>query len=185
MEDLLYYIGLGVIATISIVGKVRKEARTQGKKRPNANPIPPPQALERAIQDLQRAAQQMQSQPQPKPQPRKKMVAPRPMPQTMMSRPQTAEYDYQEEAQSLETIIDEIAYAAEYTQSSTANLSQTPKKANEKANKAIVATNTPNQQPASTENRAAVNECSSESSDFDLREAVIYAEILKPKFDEE
>ena len=180
MEDLLYYIGLGVIATISIVGKVRKEARKQGKKRPNANPIPPPQALERAIQDLQRAAQQMQSQPQPR-----KKVAPRPMPQTVMSRPQTAEYDYQEEAQSLETIIDEIAYATEYTQSSTANLYQTPKKANEKANKAIVATNTPNQQPTTTENRAAVNECSSESSDFDLREAVIYAEILKPKFDEE
>lgn len=180
MEDLLYYIGLGVIATISIVGKVRKEARKQGKKRPNANPIPPPQALERAIQDLQRAAQQMQSQPQPK-----KRVAPRPMPQTVMSRPQTTEYGYQEEAQSLETIIDEIAYATEYTQSSTINLSQTPKKANKKANKAIVATNRPNQQPATAENRATVNECSSESSDFDLREAVIYAEILKPKFDEE
>ena len=103
MEDALYYIALGVIMVISLVGKTRKKARKIGEERPNTSPIPPSEAFERAIRDLQQTAQeQEESRPTPKT-----------MPQSTIMQPQRAEYTYTEEAQSLETIIDEIAFATE------------------------------------------------------------------------
>ena len=171
MEDVLYYIALGVIMVISLVGKTRKKARKIGEEHPNTSPIPPSEAFERAIRDLQQTAQkQEESRPTPKT-----------MPQSTIMQPQRAEYTYTEEAQSLETIIDEIAFATESASTSTINPQQTLKKAYKTADKPAVTNDTP--QPIGVEENITDNE-HSDKSDFDLREAVIYSEILKPKFEE-
>ena len=167
MEDLLYYIGLGVIITIALVGKARKKMETQA----NNNPLPPPEVFERAIQELQRAAQQLSN----------STATPETTPQPMAKQPENIKYTYTDEAQSLETIIDEVAIAMEPTAPKRKNRTQTPQNANYKANKHAEANNAP--QPATTEHKS-VNGDSGNESAFDLREAVIYSELLKPKFEE-
>ena len=172
MEDALYYIVLGVIMVISLVGKTRKKAHKIEEERPNTSPIPPAEAFERAIRDLQQTAQErVESRPTPKT-----------MPQSTIMQPQRVEYTCTEEAQSLETIIDEVALATEFTSTSTTNPQQTLKKAYKTTDQPAVANNTP-QQPIAAEDNIADNEHNDEST-FNLREAVICSEILKPKFEE-
>ena len=171
MEDALYYIVLGVIMTISLVGKTRKKARKIGEEHPNTSPTPPSEAFERAIRDLQQTAQErVESIPTPKT-----------MPQSTITQPQRVEYTFTEEAQSLETIIDEVVLATEFTSTSATNPQQILKKAYKTADKPAVANNTP--QPIAVEENIANNKQSDELT-FDLREAVICSEILKPKFEE-
>ena len=171
MEDLLYYIGLGAVITISLVRKVRKSAAKQAKKSGKGfatDPIPHSQALERALQELQK-----NSQPYVESAPTGHTVA-----QTSTSPSQSAEHHYANEAQSLEEIIDEVALAT----NSASKRPKKPQKAQKKAKNSPITENT---QQTIIKGKSAINEQSVESNNFDLREAVIYAEILKPKFEEE
>ena len=172
MEDLLYYIGLGAVITISLVRKVRKSAAKQAKKSGKGfatDPIPHSQALERVLQELQK-----NSQPYVESTPTGHTVA-----QTSTSPSQSAEHHYANEAQSLEEIIDEVALARE----SSNKRAKTPKKSHKKAQKSPIIEST--QPTATAKEKVCTNEQIKKSDDFDLREAVIYAEILKPKFEEE
>ena len=171
MEDLLYYIGLGAVITISLVRKVRKSAAKQAKKSGKGfatDPIPHSQELERALQELQKL-----SQPYVESTPTGHTVA-----QTSTSPSQSAEHHYANEAQSLEEIIDEVALAT----NSASKRPKKPQKAQKKAKNSPITENT---QQTIIKDKSAINKQSVEYNDFDLREAVIYAEILKPKFEEE
>ncbi len=171
MEDLLYYIGLGAVITISLVRKVRKSAAKQAKKSGKdfaTDPIPHSQTLERALQELQKL-----SQPYVDSTPTGHTVA-----QTSTSPSQSAEHHYANEAQSLEEIIDEVVLAT----NSASKRPKKPQKAQKKARNSPITENT---QQTIIKDKSAINKQSVESNKFDLREAVIYAEILKPKFEEE
>ena len=172
MEDLLYYIGLGAVITISLVRKARKAAAKQAKNSDKGlatDPIPHSQALEKALRELQKS-----SQPRVESTPTSYTTS-----QTSTSSPQSAEYHYADEAQSLEIIIDEVALARE----SSNKRAKTPKKSHKKAQKSPIIEST--QQTATAKEKVCTNEQIKKSDDFDLQEAVIYAEILKPKFEEE
>ena len=162
MEDLLYYIGLGAVITISLVRKARKAAKQQTAQQANNNPatpaMPSQTEIEQMLYQWGKPKQHTQT--------------------TTTTSVYPSQIEYKDEAQSLEVIIDEVAIATEPTSKRPSK----PQKAHKKAKNA--ASTATAQQRVTTQNNT-INEQDTKSNDFDLREAVIYAEILKPKFEEE
>lgn len=151
MEDLLYYIGLGLIITFSLIRKAGKATARKGSKpanTPTTTPIPGFPPFEPMINSEH----------------------------TPIDRPAPKITEEQEsEAQSLETIFDEEEV---YTQNRGYEDGRTT--TNNIAEQTIATPKT----PAKPQNRAEKAENSEILEDFDLRDAVIYSEILKPKFEE-
>lgn len=161
MEDVLYYIGLGLLITFSLALKVGKTVARKGAKRshtPKSVPSPGFPTFEALFEEIE-----------------KKNSNPA---------PQTEPVEWSSEAQSLETIFDEEEM---YTQSGSDitvkphyNVAGTPSQKSKKGNRADI----PVQKENKPQNKAQNSENEAISEDFNLREAVIYSEILKPKFEE-
>ena len=183
MEDILYYIGLGLIITISLARKAGKNSPKKGAGRVdsgNPTPIPGFPPINNVPEELKKFPQPEFSEP----------VVTKPQ-------PQAPEYHYEEvqsletitdeapEAQSLETIFDEVR-EAQYTYVSAKNNAKNKAKAKSKTSKSSDAINAPKsaQKPAKTDNKPQSEEQNEVLKDFDLRDAVIYSEILRPKFEE-
>ena len=183
MEDILYYIGLGLIITISLARKAGKNSPKKGAGRVdsgNPTPIPGFPPINNVPEELKKFPQPEFSEP----------VVTKPQ-------PQAPEYHYEEvqsletitdeapEAQSLETIFDEVR-EAQYTYVSAKNKAKNKAKAKCKTSKSSDAINAPKsaQKPAKTDNKPQSEEQNEVLKDFDLRDAVIYSEILRPKFEE-
>lgn len=157
MEDVLYYIGLGLIITFSLVRKAGKRVARKASKQgsaPKTDSVFGLPTLESVIYEY-----------------------------TRMKEPKSAgpkSVDEFDEAQSLETIIDE---EEEYMQKMT--MARKPK--NVAAGKPVQSKPVKQQvvPTASNSTKSATNSGDKVVlEDFDLREAVIYSEIMKPKFDE-
>ena len=183
MEDILYYIGLGLIITISLAHKAGKNSPKKGAGRVdsgNPTPIPGFPPINNVPEELKKFPQPEFSEP----------VVTKPQ-------PQAPEYHYEEaqsleritdeapEAQSLETIFDEVR-EAQYTYVSAKNKAKNKAKAKNKTSKSSDAINAPKsaQKPTKTDNKPQSEEQNEVLKDFDLRDAVIYSEILHPKFEE-
>ena len=183
MEDILYYIGLGLIITISLARKAGKNSPKKGAGRVDSgNPIPIP-----GFPPINNVSEELKKFPQPE---FSEPVVTKPQ-------PQAPEYHYEEaqsletitdeapEAQSLETIFDEVR-EAQYTYVSAKSKAMNKAKAKNKTSKSSDAINAPKsaQKPAKTDNKPQSEEQNEVLKDFDLRDAVIYSEILRPKFEE-
>ena len=183
MEDILYYIGLGLIITISLARKAGKNSPKKGAERVdsgNPTPIPGFPPINNMPEELKKFPQPEFSEP----------VVTKPQ-------PQAPEYHYEEaqsletitdeapETQSLETIFDEVR-EAQYTYVSAKSKAKNKAKAKSKTSKSSDAINAPKsaQKPAKTDNKPQSEEQNEVLKDFDLRDAVIYSEILRPKFKE-
>ena len=167
MEDILYYIGLGLIITISLARKTGKNSRKKGAKRiDSGHPAPMPgfPPINDIPEELKHLMQPEFSEP----------VATKPQ-------PQTSEH-YFEEAQSLETIFDEIQ-EANYTYVPAKSKATDANTDNNSSSASSTPQNT--QKAAKTEKNIQIEEQNETTDNFDLREAVIYSEILRPKFEEE
>lgn len=158
MEDVLYYIGLGLIITFSLVRKAGKRVARKTSKQgsaPKTDSVFGLPTLESVIYEYTRTKESKSAGPK-----------------------NVDEFD---EAQSLETIIDE---EEEYMQKNTK--ARKPKK-NVTAGKPVQSKPVKQQMvpTASNSTKSATNSGDKVVlEDFDLREAVIYSEIMKPKFDE-
>lgn len=184
MEDILYYIGLGVIITISLARKIGKNRPKKGAERAGHG-LPTPMA---GFPPINNVPDELKKFPQPE---FSKPVVTKPQ-------PQAPEYHYEEaqsletitneapDAQSLETIFEEVR-EAQYTYVSAKSKAKNKAKAKNKTSKSTDANIAPKsaQKPAKTDNKPQSEEQNEVLKDFDLRDAVIYSEILRPKFEEE
>ena len=174
MEDVLYYIGLGLLITFSLALKVGKTVARKGVKRSHTpKSVPPPgfPTFEALFEEIE-----------------KKNSNPA---------PQTEPVEWSSEAQSLETIFDEEEMYAQNRSNTTTkphyNVAGTPSQKskkdnknnkNKKGNRADIPVQKDNKPQNKAQNKAQNSENEPISEDFNLREAVIYSEILKPKFEE-
>ncbi len=155
MEDILYYIGLGAIVIFSLS---RKIGRTAAQKR------------------RRRGEHTHQNVPIPTGFPQFE-----PLSEEIIIRHKqlnTTPLDIQEETQSLETIIDEEhLYTKNFAQNTTKK--GAPRKGSRTAGKQSHKSSKPeaNKSPQNRDNSPV-------SEEFDIQKAVIYSEILKPKFEE-
>ncbi len=165
MEDLLYYIGLGAIIVISLVrkaGKIGKSATRKVSKQnntPESAPIPGFPTFESVTYELKRVEPDKNNKSVTI-----KMETNRPV-----------------EAQSLETIIDE---EEEYMKKMC---HKAPKPNVGEAGKSAQAKPAIGKEvhKAPKSHKTAQNSRNSAiSKEFDLRDAVIYSEIMNPKFNE-
>lgn len=165
MEDVLYYIGLGLLITFSLALKVGKTVARKGAKRSyTPKSVPPPgfPTFEALFEEIEKK----NSNPAPQPEP----------------------VEWSSEAQSLETIFDEEEMYAQ-NRSNTAtkphyNVTGTPSQKKGNKNKKGNRADIPIQKENKPQNKAQNSENEAIPEDFNLREAVIYSEILKPKFEE-
>ena len=159
MEDTLYYIGLGLIIVFSLVRKVGKVASSKSKEHIDI-PTEDIQPIKTLFEELERrtAVENL----------------PKATPAKSPQRPESIG-----KAQSLETIIDEEDI---YMQEKAKTTKKAQKSASVKTKKS---THSTPKEPAQLQKTAKKDENGSISKEFDLREAVIYSEILKPKFEEE
>ena len=180
----MYYIVLGLIITFSLIRKAGKATAKRSKRGSTPKEMPTPQAagasLSELLKEIEKAAkaQAKQSQSQTQMWTQTGTVQTK-IDSGMESAPVT--YRQTHEAQSLETIIDE----EELYLREQAKRAQTAPKAKKSANN----TPKPNKarvtaQPPKGQNSNNKGGNNANSEEFDLREAVIYAEILKPKFEE-
>lgn len=157
MEDVLYYIGLGLLITFSLVRKAGKKSARKGAKRSHTpQSVPPPgfPTFEALFEEIEKKS----SKPAP----------------------QTEPAEWSSEAQSLETIFDE---EESYMQNARpSHQGATPSVAS--GAKQPILTSTPKEPKKSQKptKKAQKGQNSDISEDFNLRDAVIYSEILKPKF---
>ena len=174
MEDVIYYIALGAIITLSLV---RKAGKKNAKRHQRVDmPTPTTQdagaALSTLLAEIDKMAKEAAKEAQrnaPSPQNPQKFE------------PVVPNYHYKEEAQSLETIVDEI----EIYKMEQAKKAKAAKKAKNNANNSNKPAAAPTTAaPVEPQNKSSKSDNSENSKEFDLREAVIYAEILKPKFEE-
>ncbi len=159
MEDILYYIGLGLIITFSLVRKSGKAAARKASKqssKPKSDSAPGFPALESVIYEYTRTKETENAKQQS----------------------MTMKVDKFSEAQSLETIIDE---EEEYMRRTANAPKPKSKKTKAKATNNISAKTS---SPANTVKSVKNSENNAILEEFDLREAVIYSEIMKPKFEE-
>ncbi|MBE6210893.1 MAG: hypothetical protein E7130_04610 [Rikenellaceae bacterium] len=165
MEDVLYYIGLGLLITFSLALKVGKTVARKGAKRSHTpKSVPPPgfPTFEALFEEIE-----------------KKNSNPA---------PQTEPVEWSSEAQSLETIFDEEEMYAQNRSNTTTkphyNVAGTPPQKKGNNNKKDNRADIPVQKENKPQNKAQNSGNEAISEDFNLREAVIYSEILKPKFEE-
>jgi hypothetical protein len=163
MEDALYYIGLGLFITFSLISRAGKTSAKKSKKR-RSMPTEP----------------QMENFPPIIPTYTYKESSDNQAPKTVIYNPK-AGIETPAEAQSLETIFDEeeIYIREQKQKAKRAEKTQGSVKNNPKP--AAHPTSPKSSQPQKTSQKS---NNSANSADFDLREAVIYSEILKPKFEE-
>lgn len=198
MEDALYYIGLGLIITFSLIRKVRKEAAKSKSKRNSAPQNQPPAELSEILNELKKMEGAYKST-----QKQKRVEANTDTDSTnKRAHAQSATMPTQNcnEAQSLEIIFDEeeefmkhgsdhhkTTYttvkesAAKKAVANTGKAQKSENKAKNSTAKKAVANTGKAQKP---ENKAKNSENSTNGEEFNLRDAVIYSEILKPKFEE-
>lgn len=192
MEDLMYYIALGLIITFSLIRKIGKAAAKKSKGGNVHQTAPTPQttgaSLSEIFKEMERVtkaqAEQAKAQMQTPTTLAQSTTTMEPMPVTY-HHPQKAQspvtYHHPQEAQSLENIIDEEElYLRE--QAKRAQAAQKAKKSANNSTKPHKAQTTAKPSKERNKGNAEVNSTSSE--EFDLREAIIYAEILNPKFEE-
>ena len=163
MEDLLYYIGLGLFIVFSLIRKAGKAAAQKSKKGENMPTEAPMENFPPIIPTYTYKSREDCQPPQVK------------------KYEQNIDLNTSGEAQSLETIFDEEdLYLKEQTKRFQA-AQKAQKKANNSANtkNTQATTKSPNRQ-----NKGNISDNNTVSEEFNLREAVIYAEILKPKFEE-
>lgn len=157
MEDIIYYIGLGLIITFTLVRKASKTAaqrRTMQKGEPETSPIPEISSIETLFEELAKRAN------------------------IEMAKPATSSVEMEGDSVPA-THFEDNTPANRVEKSSPA-----PKKRakSAQAKNPIPAAQAPKK--GEIERNTEKNKQNEIAEEFDLREAVIYSEILKPKFDE-
>lgn len=188
----MYYIALGLIITFSLIRKISKAAAKESKRGNVHQTAPTPQttgaSLSEIFKEMERVAkaqaEQAKAQMQTPTTLAQSTTTMEPMPVTY-HHPQKAQspvtYHHPQEAQSLENIIDEEElYLRE--QAKRAQAAQKAKKSTNNSTKSRKAQETA--KSSKGQNKGNIEVSSTTSEEFDLREAVIYAEILNPKFEE-
>lgn len=176
MEDALYYIGLGLIITFSLIHKARKVAAKSKSKRNSAPQNQLPAELSEILNELKKMEGAYKST-----QKQKRVEASTDTDSTNKrahAQSATMPTHNHDEAQSLETIFDE---EEEFMKHGSDHHKTTYTAVKEGAAKKAVANTNKAQKP---ENKAKNSENSTNGEEFNLRDAVIYSEILKPKFEE-
>ena len=163
MEDVLYYIGLGLLIIFSLIRKAGQATAQKSKKTinppmeapmENFPPIIPTFAHDESVDNQASRAERYGKR---------------------------ADLENSAEAQSLETIFDEEELY-EREQARKAKRAEQTQGQVKKAPKQIAH---PTLQKPSQQHKEAQKGGNSENlADFDLQKAVIYSEILKPKFEE-
>lgn len=175
MEDTLYYIGLGLIITFSLIRKARKEAAKSKSKRNSAPQNQPPAELSEILNELKKMEDAYKST-----QKQKRVEASTDTDSTNKrahAQSATMPTHNHNEAQSLEIIFDEeefIKHGSDHYKTTYTTVKESATK------KAVANTN----KAQKSENKAKNSENSTNGEEFNLRDAVIYSEILKPKFEE-